>query len=101
MAVRLGRVNVDAMLRSLTAKQFAEWERYAQLEPFDELRADYRAAQIASMVFNMAVSVKDRKPIDYFLLNFSGETRVEDTPVQQSVEDQVRILNMFAMVGGE
>lgn len=53
MAVKLGRVNVDAMLRSLTAKQFQAWEHYAQLEPFDETRADYRAASIVQVIANV------------------------------------------------
>ena len=58
------------MLRTITAKQFIELENYARLEPFNELRADYRAATIAQMVFNMAVAVKDRKPVGNFLLNY-------------------------------
>ena len=71
MAVRLGRVNVDAMLRELTAKQFIEWECYARLEPFNELRADQRAASIVRMIFNMAVATKDRKwNLEDFQLKF-------------------------------
>lgn len=62
MAVRLGVVNVDAMLRSLTAKQFQEWVHYAALEPFDDTRADYRAASIVQMLYN-ANRGKDAKPM--------------------------------------
>ncbi len=89
-------MNVDAMLRSLTAKQFAEWEHYARLEPFNETRADYRAASIREMVFNMAVTAKDRKPLDYFLLKF-GEQEPVAAPVQ-SVDEQILALNMLAMI---
>ena len=48
------------MLRSLTAKQLQEWLEYAKVEPFDEVRADYRAAQIAQMVLlvNLAKGAK-------------------------------------------
>jgi hypothetical protein len=59
--VKLGRVNVEVMLRSFTAKQLMWWEVYARMEPFNELRADHRAAMIAAMVFNMAVDPKYRK----------------------------------------
>ena len=84
MAVRLGRVNVDAMLRSLTAKQFIEWECYARLEPFNELRADQRAALIASTVYNMAVARKDRRKLEDFLLTFEErEPAKKQTPKQQ------------------
>ncbi len=51
--MKLGRANVDALLRSLTAKQFVGWECYARLEPFDEIRADYRAARIAQVIANV------------------------------------------------
>jgi hypothetical protein len=50
LAVKLGIPNVDAMLRGLTARQFQEWQAYFRLEPFDETRADYRAAQIVQML---------------------------------------------------
>jgi hypothetical protein len=73
MAVKLGRVNVDAMLRSITAKQFQEWEAYAKLEPFNELRDDYRFASIVAMIFNMAVAVKDRKTLAEFVLPFGEQ----------------------------
>jgi hypothetical protein len=48
------------MLRGLTARQFQEWLAYAAVEPFDEVRADYRAAQIAQMVLlvNLAKGAK-------------------------------------------
>lgn len=79
MAVRLGRVNVDAMLRSLTAKQFVEWEAYARLEPFSEMRADWRAASIRQMIHNVAVEEKNQKDIEHFLLKWKEE---ENKPKQ-------------------
>lgn len=51
--MKLGRVNVDAMLRSLTAKQFQEWEEYAGLEPLEtDRRADWRTALIVKQIFD-------------------------------------------------
>jgi hypothetical protein len=93
LAVKLGKVNVAQMLRSLTAKQFMEWEIYAQLEPFSELRDDYRAASIAAMVFNMAVGVKDRKPISEFVLPF-GEPPEKK---QQTWQEQEQIARLIAL----
>jgi hypothetical protein len=40
------------MLASITARQFQEWRAYADIEPFDERRADYRAAQVVQAVRN-------------------------------------------------
>lgn len=95
LAVRLGRVNVDAMLRYITAKQFAEWEAYAQLDPFDELRADSRAALIAQVLANIhrgkgqrAYMLKD------FLLKFGELEKVR----RQTPEEQFNILKLLARV---
>jgi hypothetical protein len=54
----LRKVNVDAMLRSITALQWREWEIYSELAPFAEERADYRAAWIVQTLVNLAI---DRK----------------------------------------
>jgi len=40
------------MLAMLPARKLAEWRAYAALEPFDETRADWRAATIAAEVRN-------------------------------------------------
>lgn len=61
------------MLRSLTAKQFREWEAYAQIEPFGELRDDYRAASIRQMIFNANVKPEDQRPIKDFLIKWDAE----------------------------
>lgn len=42
------------MLRSMTTRQFQEWRHYADLEPFDEERADARAAQVVAAILNTA-----------------------------------------------
>lgn len=82
------------MLRSLTAKQFIEWEAYARLEPFNELRADMRSAQIASYIYNMAVSSRDRKPVSDFLLKW--EEADEAKPRTQTWQQQKSIAYMIA-----
>lgn len=59
------------MLQNMTAKQFAEWEIYARLEPFSELRADYRAASIVQMIANVNRSPKHKAfTVEDFLLRF-------------------------------
>lgn len=41
------------MLQGMTIKQFLEWRHYDELEPFDEERADYRAASIVLELRNI------------------------------------------------
>lgn len=66
MALALGVPDVDALLAQLTSRQLAEWMAFGQLEPFGEVRADLRAAIVASTIAN-AFSVKGRrfKPADF------------------------------------
>jgi hypothetical protein len=40
------------MLSEISSRQFVEWRAYADLEPFDERRADLRAASIVQELRN-------------------------------------------------
>jgi hypothetical protein len=82
MAVRLGRVNVDAMLRSLTAKQFTEWQAYARLEPFAETRADWRTASLSKMLFD-----QNQKLIDALFAVNGAEKGKRPKIIQTTIQD--------------
>ena len=86
----------------MSARRFAEWMWYEQVEPFGELRADYHAAQIVTMVHNVAVASEHQKQVEAFLLKFgsqkSGSQKSE--PKRQSVAEQVMILNVMAAAFG-
>jgi hypothetical protein len=45
-------VNVDAMLRSITARQLMEWMEYDRAEPFGPKRDDLRVAGVAAALMN-------------------------------------------------
>lgn len=53
LAVKLGQSNVDAMLESMNALQWREWQYYMALAPFHEERQDMRIASIVSAIVNM------------------------------------------------
>ena len=66
---------------------------YEQVEPFGELREDWRAAAIRATIFNMSGRMsKDQRPMEEFLLKFVEKTK----PVEQTVDDQIRIMNIWA-----
>jgi hypothetical protein len=80
------------MLRNLTAKQFADWERYAHLEPFSEVRADYRAASIVQILANIHRGEKQKAyPLDDFVLNF-GDV---EPPKKQTWQEQKTLLRII------
>ena len=96
----LGQWNVEALLRRMTSKQFRAWEMYYEVEPFGELRADYRAASIVQILFNVNRG-KDQKPItlDECLLKF-GEPLQEKK--KQTPQQQFNLLKLLAaMHAGE
>jgi hypothetical protein len=84
------------------------WEAYEQIEPFGEMRDDVRAAQVASMVHNMAMDVKNRKPLNDFLIDWAkldeeAEKRAEEEAqrketgrLRQTPEEQLAIAYMWA-----
>lgn len=88
-------VNVDRMLRNLTAKQFADWERYAQLEPFSEARADYRAASIVQILANIHRGEKQKLyTLEDFVLKF-GEAE-SAAPKRQTWQEQKSVFQVLA-----
>lgn len=71
LALQLGRANVDAMLREVTAEQFAEWAAFFSLEPWGFHEENRRMGVLASTVANMSgkklkrpMSAKDFMPQD-------------------------------------
>lgn len=44
---------VAELLERMPATEFDDWLRYEQIEPFGEIRADFRIAQLASLIANV------------------------------------------------
>lgn len=84
MAERFRILNVDGLLRSLTAVQMRGWEHFYELEPDPELRADYRAASIVQILYNINRG-KNHKALtlEEALLKFGEEEKRRQTPEQQ------------------
>jgi hypothetical protein len=89
------------MLNEITLSQLIEWQHYARLEPFDETRADIRAAQITQILANINRDPKKHSEpfqLSEFILRF-GE---EDDPImsppkpEQTWQEQMRIGRMIA-----
>lgn len=90
-----GEWDVGKIEQGMTAKRFMEWENYAVLEPFNELRDDYRTASIVQMIANVNRGSKDAPyKLEDFLLKF-GEP--EKKPRKQSWEEQLAFAKIIAM----
>jgi len=87
-----GELDVEAMLRRHTAKWFRGWEMYYELEPFGELRADYRAASIVQMLYNINRGKGQKAlPLKDFVLKFEEEPKRK-----QSWQEQAAMLRLLA-----
>ena len=67
LALALGYIHPDVMLRQMTARQFAEWIRFAEIDPIGEERADLRMGILASALNNRwrGKNEQPSKPTDY------------------------------------
>lgn len=90
MALKLGHINVDRMLEEISIHQLHEWRAYAEIEPFDEVRDDYRTASIVSAIYhtNRGKGAPTR-PIKDFVLKFDDEPRQQQTWQQQKAIAQL------------
>lgn len=60
---------VAELLERLDAYELLEWQVFYALDPFDETRADRRAARIAQVVYNMMRGANTQPAqLDQFLL---------------------------------
>ena len=97
--------NVDRMLRQMEGRLFREWQAYNLLEPFDERRADWRAAQIVAMLAELNRDPeKRRKPWTAadFMLKFEEDeeqvTRTEAAPKKSDVVTASQGMKSIAMM---
>jgi len=99
LAKEIGWPSATGLGRRISAKTLFEWEAYSQLEPFGELRADYRSAQVAQLIFNTNVAEKDRRPLSDFVLSWKpAEAKQELPPQKQTVEQQIQAIKIWAEV---
>jgi hypothetical protein len=81
------------MLREMSFREFREWIAFSQLEPFDDVRADYGTANIVATLINLH-RPKGRKAVtvDEVRIRF-GDEKIER---RQTIEQQQQIGKMFA-----
>ncbi len=94
----MGRIDVDVMLSEIDARQFLEWQVFANLSPFVEDRADVRTGLILHMLANVNRDSKKKPtpwPLEQFIPKF-GDTPLEKKP-EQSWQQQKMIGMQYAL----
>jgi hypothetical protein len=73
------------MLRGMSFKEFREWIAFADLEPFDETRQDYRIASVVATLINVNRGKGKRAvTVDEVRLMFGDQKKErKQTPMQQ------------------
>lgn len=71
------------MLRAMTARQLAEWEAYARLDPFAEWRMDYRLAQVVQAL------VGGEKTLGELVLKFEAPDSKKPLTPEQRARQQI------------
>jgi hypothetical protein len=78
------------LLREMTAQELLEWQVLERLDPYGQLREDYRTAQVCAVLANVNRG-KTTPPyrVEDFLLDF---TPPEAPPAAETVEGMLAVL---------
>jgi hypothetical protein len=79
----------------MEAREFDEWMAYWAVEPWGEVRADYRAGMITAMVANSQGAKTKGRPFeasDFFDLYNAGEPKIQ----KQSGEQMLSFMKSLA-----
>jgi len=93
----LGWPSVAWGLQRISSHELAEWQAYAQVEPFGDERADLRAAIIACTIAN-AHRDPEQHPEPFTPADFMphfGLSNQTEAEAGQSIEQQMALLNVF------
>jgi hypothetical protein len=87
------------MLRGMTVRQFGEWRAYADLEPFDETRADLRTADVVRTLLN--VNRKSGTPpisLEKCLLKFAAPKAAAPKTAEQARAQVRKTMDMLMRI---
>lgn len=82
------------MLNRISSPELSEWIAFSDIEPFGEVRADIRAAMIATVMAN-AWRGRNQSPfkITDFMLTFGNRP-------EQTMDEMKQILKSFTVAAG-
>ena len=88
------------MLRGMTVRQFQEWRAYADLEPFDEIRADLRSADVVRTLLNLFGRKKGARalPLKDCVLQFGGEAEQKKATPQEARAQVLRTMSILMAI---
>ena len=88
------------MLRGMTTRQFMEWRAYADLEPFDETRADLRSADVVRTLVNLFGRKKGAPaiPLKDCLLVFGDAGQVKARTPQDARAQSMRTMSILMAI---
>lgn len=85
--------NPDLMLSLMPQRVFREWIAYTEIEPWDEQRADWRAAMVAHTMYSMWRGKGPRRKLSDFMPKLSKQ-RTPRTP-KDVLRTMARIATLF------
>lgn len=92
-------MTVAELLQRISSRELTEWMALAEIEPFGEERADWRAAMIAATFANTLRGEREPYPVSDFLLDFEDKAEREDDETWKAHLAMVEMLNVA--LGGE
>lgn len=97
LALKCGQWHPYRMARRMPAWLLNEWQAYAAIEPFDEVRADLRSAQIVQMLYNLNRDSKkdpNGKRLGEFLLEFDKDEQTDEEK-RKILDNKFRVMELI------
>lgn len=96
-------MTVQELGERMTARELAEWRAFYDLEPFGDLRNDFRTGILASIISNMFREKRDKPltPVDFMIHQDAKPNRSSDPGTRrESQEKMIEALKTIKPTGG-
>lgn len=87
------------MLRGMTMRHLLEWRAYYDIEPFGEVRADYRSAQVTAAILN-STRKRGTAPVklEDSVLKFGAAAAVSPPSPEEARKQIIRTMGLLVAI---
>jgi hypothetical protein len=85
---------------AMSSHEFAEWMAFAKIQPFGEVRADFRFASLQALIANTNRDPKKSKPFTHEAFMPDFERAIDELEEQEEVPEHARVWQKIKSVFG-
>lgn len=85
---------------AMSSHEFAEWMAFAKVQPFGELRNDFRSASLQALIANVNRDPKKSKPLTPQMFMPDFEKALDEQEEQEEIPEHERVWQKIRGVFG-